>query len=91
MWRGASYENACRCRNWQPVIDATGLDWFYEVKLEWAPADLSAWEPTDTPAGPSIYSALQSQLGLKLEARRDRQRAKSAGELPSRARQQAGS
>jgi uncharacterized protein (TIGR03435 family) len=54
----------------QPVIDATGLDGFYEVKLEWVPSDLSAQEPADTPAGPSIYSAVQSQLGLKLEARR---------------------
>ena len=54
----------------QPVIDATGLDGSYEVKLEWVPSDLSAAEPTDTPAGPSIYSAVQSQLGLKLEARR---------------------
>ena len=54
----------------QPVIDTTGLDGFYEVKLEWVPSDLSAAEPTDTPAGPSIYSAVQSQLGLKLEARR---------------------
>lgn len=54
----------------QPVIDTTGLDGFYEVNLEWAPSDLSAAEPADTPAGPSIYSAVQSQLGLKLEARR---------------------
>ena len=54
----------------QPVIDATGLDGFYEVKLEWVPEDLSAQAPADTPAGPSIYSAVQSQLGLKLEARR---------------------
>jgi uncharacterized protein (TIGR03435 family) len=53
----------------QPVINATGLDGFYEVELEWVPGDLSA-APTDTPAGPSIYNAVQSQLGLKLEARR---------------------
>jgi uncharacterized protein (TIGR03435 family) len=54
----------------QPVIDGTGLDGFYEVKLEWVPGDLSATEPADTPAGPSIYSAVQSQIGLKLEGRR---------------------
>ena len=54
----------------QPVIDRTGLDGFYEVKLEWVPGDLSAQEPADNPVGPSIYSAVQSQLGLKLEARR---------------------
>jgi uncharacterized protein (TIGR03435 family) len=54
----------------QPVIDTTGLDGFYEVKLEWVPRDISVPEPTDSAAGPSIYSAVQSQLGLKLEARR---------------------
>ena len=54
----------------QPVIDMTGLDGFYEVKLEWAPSDLSAQAPVDAPVGPSIYSAVQSQLGLKLEPRR---------------------
>lgn len=53
-----------------PVIDMTGLDGFYEVKLEWVPSDMSAQEPADTAAGPSIYSAVQSQLGLRLESRR---------------------
>ena len=56
--------------NSRQVIDMTGLAGFYEVKLEWAPSDLSAQEPVDTVAGPSIYSAVQSQLGLKLEAHR---------------------
>jgi uncharacterized protein (TIGR03435 family) len=54
----------------QPVIDMTGLAGFYEVKLEWVPSNLSAEEPTDTAAGPSIYGAVQSQLGLKLDAHR---------------------
>jgi uncharacterized protein (TIGR03435 family) len=54
----------------QPVIDTTGLEGFYEVKLEWAPSNLSAQEPAEPAVGPSIYNAVQTQLGLKLEARK---------------------
>jgi uncharacterized protein (TIGR03435 family) len=54
----------------QPVIDMTGLTGFYQVKLEWAPTNLAAQEPADPVVGPSIFSAVQSQLGLKLEAKR---------------------
>ena len=51
----------------QPVIDTTGLEGFYEVKLEWMPDDLAAQPAADAAPGPSIYQAVQSQLGLKLE------------------------
>jgi uncharacterized protein (TIGR03435 family) len=44
------------------VIDKTGLSGVYDVKLDWSP-DLS----TDTGFA-SIFTALQEQLGLKLEA-----------------------
>jgi uncharacterized protein (TIGR03435 family) len=44
------------------VIDKTGLTGVYDVKLEWSP-DLS----TDTGFA-SIFTALQDQLGLKLES-----------------------
>lgn len=54
-----------------PVIDSTGLDGFYEVHLEWTPVDLSVQDPpADSVVGPSIFNAVQSQLGLKLESRR---------------------
>ena len=36
----------------------------FDLKLEWAD------ERQATPDGPSIYTALQEQLGLKLEARK---------------------
>jgi uncharacterized protein (TIGR03435 family) len=58
----------------QTVLDMTSLTGTYDVKLEWAP-DLS--QPAETKeaeeraAGPSIFTALQEQLGLKLEARKD--------------------
>jgi uncharacterized protein (TIGR03435 family) len=48
----------------QTILDRTGLGGFYDLKLEWAPDGA-----TDNP-GPSLYTAVQEQLGLKLEARK---------------------
>jgi len=53
----------------QTILDRTGLDGFYDLKLEWTPDDGRAVPATDNP-GPSLYSAVQEQLGLKLEARK---------------------
>jgi uncharacterized protein (TIGR03435 family) len=53
----------------ETVIDMTGLKGFYEVNLEWRPEDLS--KPlAETEAGASVFSAIQSQLGLRLESRK---------------------
>lgn len=55
------------------VIDATGLTGAYDVHLKWAIDSVSAPAgPNTTPAsdvtGPSIFTALREQLGLKLES-----------------------
>src|SRR5262249_8126808 len=50
-----------------PVIDQTGLTGFYRIALEWAPDPLPNEHVADQPAGQSIFTALQDQLGLKLE------------------------
>jgi uncharacterized protein (TIGR03435 family) len=47
-----------------PVIDATGLTGKYDLAMTWVPGD-----SPDNP-GPTIYAALQEQLGLKLESRK---------------------
>jgi uncharacterized protein (TIGR03435 family) len=46
------------------VFDATGLAGFYKFDLTWTPDN----QPDGT--GPSLFTALQEQLGLKLEAKR---------------------
>jgi uncharacterized protein (TIGR03435 family) len=47
----------------QKVIDRTGLSGGYDIDLTWA-----ADQTTDP--GPSLFTALQEQLGLKLESTR---------------------
>jgi uncharacterized protein (TIGR03435 family) len=49
------------------VLDETGLKGLYGVNLQWTPgADSNG----DGSAGPSLFTALQEQLGLKLEAKK---------------------
>jgi uncharacterized protein (TIGR03435 family) len=47
----------------QPVIDLTGLTGAYDYKLEWLPD-----HATGDSNAPSIFTAVQEQLGLKLES-----------------------
>jgi uncharacterized protein (TIGR03435 family) len=61
----------------RPVIDATGLTGKYDFALFWAYGDGAAGRAsasdstplagTSDPEGPSLFEAIQSQLGLKLE------------------------
>jgi uncharacterized protein (TIGR03435 family) len=60
------------------VIDKTGLNGKYDIKLEWTPdqsqVQFGSGGPLPAPpsdsSGPSIYTALQEQLGLKLESQK---------------------
>jgi uncharacterized protein (TIGR03435 family) len=47
----------------RPVVDRTGIEGTFDADLEWTP------EQNSDP-GPSIFTAIQEQLGLKLEAER---------------------
>jgi uncharacterized protein (TIGR03435 family) len=47
-----------------PVVNRTGLDGVYNFKLAWTPES----ERNRADAGPSIFTALQEQLGLRLRA-----------------------
>ena len=51
-----------------PVIDKTGLTDFYQFDLRYA--DEVSKEPAENSGAPSIFTAVQEQLGLKLEPTR---------------------
>ncbi len=57
----------------RPVTNDTGLDGPFDFKLEWTPdtpAQHSPDEPVSATGGPSIFTALTEQLGLRLDSRR---------------------
>jgi uncharacterized protein (TIGR03435 family) len=60
----ASFANSLGRQLGRTVTDNTGLQGEFDFKLVWAPA------PTTDSAGASIFTALQEQLGLKLESRK---------------------
>ena len=47
-----------------PVMDRTGLAGYYAYQLDWTPATRPSDPESDTP---SLFTAVQEQLGLKLE------------------------
>jgi uncharacterized protein (TIGR03435 family) len=65
------------------VIDKTGLEGNFDVSLEWTPDESQALQfpgggaspgapapPPPDPNGPSLYTAIEEQLGLKLESQK---------------------
>jgi uncharacterized protein (TIGR03435 family) len=55
------------------VVDKTGLKGFYDVKMTWTPDPALQGPPGGDappvdPSGPSIFTAIQEQLGLKLDS-----------------------
>jgi uncharacterized protein (TIGR03435 family) len=65
----------------RPVFDKTELAAKYDWKLQWTPESREAGTPSATPAGgeastpsapegPTLFTALQEQLGLRLESRK---------------------
>jgi bla regulator protein BlaR1 len=58
------------------VLDKTGLTGNYDVELQWTPDNIPAsmigpdGKPTPEISGPSVFTAIQEQLGLKLESQK---------------------
>jgi len=57
----------------RPVIDKTGLKDLYDIQLQWSPdpgltATVNPGAASTTATGPSLFNAIEEQLGLKLEA-----------------------
>jgi uncharacterized protein (TIGR03435 family) len=49
----------------KPVLDQTGLEGIFDVNLKWAPSDTV--DAASSQDGPSLVTALQEQLGLRLQ------------------------
>lgn len=49
------------------VVDQTGLQGTYKVELQWTPNDQAGASDT---SGPSIFTAIQEQLGLRLDSQK---------------------
>jgi uncharacterized protein (TIGR03435 family) len=60
------------------VVDKTGLTGKFDITMEWTPDESQLMQlppdapkpPPADPSGPSIFTALQEQLGLKLESQK---------------------
>jgi len=54
----------------RPVVDMTGETRKFDFHLRWTPDDTQTGADSATPDGPSLFTALQEQLGLKLDSRK---------------------
>lgn len=52
----------------RPVFDRTNIHGRYDFTLQWMPDNLRDTVSTDQPALPSLFTALEEQLGIKIEA-----------------------
>jgi len=51
----------------RPVFDKTGLTGKYDFNLQWTPDDRPGDPAPSDASSPGLYTALEEQLGLKLE------------------------
>jgi uncharacterized protein (TIGR03435 family) len=54
----------------RPVLDKTGLTGTFDFTLEFSPDGKGSDDAGELPVGASLFTAIQEQLGLKLEARK---------------------
>lgn len=59
----------------RPVLDETGIQGYFDFEMKWTPdaaaaAPDAAERPPAEVVGPTIFTALQEQLGLKLESKK---------------------
>src|SRR4030095_16181964 len=54
----------------RPVLDRTGIEGVYDYTIETGGLGFNGQPATDPTAGPSIFTAVQDNLGLRLESQR---------------------
>jgi hypothetical protein len=74
----AQWSDFAGVRDGRPVVDKTGLRGFFNFKLQWSPEGLPPQPlgpdgagpvaPSDPSGQPSLFTALQEQMGLRLES-----------------------
>jgi uncharacterized protein (TIGR03435 family) len=69
----ANLSNTLQSYAGRPIIDKTGLEGQFDISLQFAldavPAGPATGPPSPSdPSGPSLFTAIQEQLGLKLES-----------------------
>jgi uncharacterized protein (TIGR03435 family) len=70
-WTMAGFADALENDVDRPVIDMTGLEGTYDIRLEFASAPPVAFAPgSPDPQASELFTALSEQLGLRLESRR---------------------
>ena len=55
-------------RTGRVVLNKTGMNGRYKLSLKWTPDDMAAAGKTGPDAPPDLFTAIQEQLGLKLES-----------------------
>jgi uncharacterized protein (TIGR03435 family) len=60
----SAHASACR-----PVVDKTGIEGTFDIDLHWTPDSMPGTQPS-AESGLSIFTAIQEQLGLKLESQK---------------------
>ena len=70
-WTMARFAQTLESDAQRPVIDMTGLEGTYDIRLEFASAPPIAFAAgSPDPQAPELFTALTEQLGLRLESRR---------------------
>ncbi|MBY0505848.1 MAG: TIGR03435 family protein [Bryobacteraceae bacterium] len=54
----------------RPILDETGMKGHYDFNLEWTPDGAPGEAAPADASGPSVFTAIQEQLGLKLEPKK---------------------
>lgn len=54
----------------RPVVDFTGLTGRFDLTLDWSPVDAKGDKEGENATGPSMFTAIEEQLGLRLEPRK---------------------
>ena len=66
----ADFAQTIQTRAGRVIVDKTGLTGAYDIELETEGPQIPGQVPTTPPEGLSLFTALQEQLGLKLEPER---------------------